>query len=113
MIFEPFTIVKVPFPFTDQKESKRRPALVLSTVKFQQKNGHVCLAMITTAKKSDWWGDVEISDLNSAGLKVASVIRPKIFTLDNGLILGNLGVLSLKDLRELKAVFREAGVVEL
>ena len=30
MIYEPFDVIVVPFPFTDSLKTKRRPALVLS-----------------------------------------------------------------------------------
>ena len=35
MSWQPFDLVRVPFPFTDRQTSKRRPALVLSTLGFQ------------------------------------------------------------------------------
>lgn len=97
MIYKPFSVVLVPFPFTDADHQKRRPALVLSTHDFQQKNGHVSLAMITTAKHSSWFGDHTISDLKKAGLPVESIVRQKIFTLDSRLIEKQLGVLSEED----------------
>jgi len=97
VIYKPFSVVLVPFPFTDSGEQKRRPALVLSTHDFQQKNGHVTLAMITTAKHSSWLGDHLILDLKKAGLPVASMVRQKIFTLDIRLIEKELGLLSTED----------------
>jgi hypothetical protein len=30
MIYKPFTIIVVPFPFTDSPETKKRPALVIA-----------------------------------------------------------------------------------
>jgi len=50
--------------------------------------------MITSAKNSDWPLDTEIHDLDSAGLPSASIVRMKLFTLDDRLIIrkaGNLG----------------------
>jgi mRNA interferase MazF len=42
-------VVVVPFPFTDRKASKRRPALVLSAMKvFGHLAGHSVMAMITS-----------------------------------------------------------------
>jgi mRNA interferase MazF len=93
-IFEKFSIVVVPFPFTDQNASKRRPALVLSTTAFNTTVQHSVLAMITSAKNSNWLLDVAISDLNSAGLTSASIVRMKLFTLDNRLIIRQVGKLA-------------------
>ena len=50
--FEKFSVVVVPFPFTDKSSSKRRPALVLSSTAFNNSVNHSVLAMITSAKNS-------------------------------------------------------------
>lgn len=98
MTFKRFDVVVVPFPFTDRTTSKRRPALVLSNEGlFNQKVGHSVLAMITSAKNSDWPLDSEIDDLDAAGLTSASVVRMKLFTLDDQLVIRKAGTLSGKD----------------
>lgn len=94
MIYKRYDIVRVPFPFTDRDAVKKRPALVLSDEKlFNAPVGHSVLAMITTAKESSWVFDTVIIDLVSAGLPVPSVIRLKLFTLDNRFILNRIGEL--------------------
>ncbi len=96
--FEAFDVVVVPFPFTDNTSTKRRPALVLSDVEaFNKLLGHSVLAMITSARNSDWPLDVEISDLNSAGLPSPSIVRMKLFTLDERLIVRKAGMLINND----------------
>ncbi|WP_414675675.1 type II toxin-antitoxin system PemK/MazF family toxin [Methyloceanibacter sp.] len=68
MICEPYSTVVVPFPFIDRALAKPRPALVLSSKNFNEANGHTLLAMITTAARSRWPNDQEISDIEAAGL---------------------------------------------
>ena len=51
--FNQWDIIIVPFPFTNQPGSKRRPALVLSTSGFNR-HGQIILAMITTAGHHPW-----------------------------------------------------------
>lgn len=98
MTFEAFDVVVVPFPFTDKTTTKRRPALVLSGAKaFNQRIAHCVLAMITSAKNSDWPLDVEIEDLDAAGLPSASIVRMKLFTLDDQLVIRKAGTLAQKD----------------
>lgn len=98
MIFEAFDVVVVPFPFTDQSMTKRRPALVLSDAnRFNSRVGQSVLAMITSAKNSDWPLDVEIEDLDSAGLTSPSIVRMKLFTLDHQLIIRKAGKLAKND----------------
>jgi hypothetical protein len=53
--------------------------------------------MITSAKNSNWLHDVNISDLNSTGLSSASIVRMKLFTLDNRLIIRKAGILANSD----------------
>lgn len=97
MICKPGDVVVVPFPFTDVPVVKRRPALVLSLREFNRSNDQSVLAMITTAARSAWSGDVRIVDLDAAGLPRSSVIRWKVLTLPNGLIQRRLGQLSAVD----------------
>jgi len=69
---------------------------VLSRRKFN-KHGHTILAMITTASHSAWPGDVAIEDKEPAGLHTDCIVRLKLFTLDNRLLLERLGSLSAAD----------------
>ncbi|TRW92910.1 type II toxin-antitoxin system PemK/MazF family toxin [Candidatus Methylobacter oryzae] len=103
--FESFSIVVVPFPFTDQDTAKKRPALVLSGSLFNTSVGHSVLAMITSAKNSTWLYDVHISDLKSAGLSSASIVRMKLFTLDNRLIIRKAGILANSDQQAVTKAF--------
>lgn len=96
MICNRWSVVVVPFPFSDKPGTKRRPALVLSNEIFNQ-HGHSILAMITTKQHYPWPGDCDIIDIASAGLKVPCIVRLKIFTLDNRLILRNIGRLTRED----------------
>lgn len=98
VIFNAFDVVVVPFPFTDRATTKRRPALILSNAQiFNQKVGQSVLAMITSAKNSDWSLDIEIQDLDSAGLTSPSIVRMKLFTLDEQLIIRKAGKLTPTD----------------
>lgn len=100
MTYERFTVVRVPFPFTDRNASKNRPALVLSdAARFNTPAGHSVLAMITSLGNPPWPLDYPIGDLKVAGLPAASVVRFKLFTLDHRLIRGELGRLATKDRR--------------
>ena len=106
--FEAFDVVVVPFPFTDRAATKRRPALVLSERSAINAGiGHVVLAMITSASHSDWPLDVPLADLRAAGLTSASVVRMKLFTLDDRLILRKAGSLAAADRKAVAAALRK------
>lgn len=108
MTYEAFDVVAVPFPFTDQAQSKRRPALILSSpTTFNQETGHSVMAMITSAKNPPWPLDVKISDLASAGLPARSVVRMKLFTLDNRFVLVKRGTLAPKDRQAVRTALRQ------
>lgn len=94
-------VVVVPFPFSNQPGAKRRPALVLSDPKFNSR-GHTVLAMITTAAHRSWPGDVLLADYKTAGLRKSCLVRLKIFTLDNRLVLKRIGHLSGSDRKQIE-----------
>ncbi len=96
--FERFTVVRVPFPFTDRNATKNRPALVLSgAADFNTPAGHSVMAMITSQGNVPWPLDCPISDMKAAGLPAPSLVRFKLFTLDHRLVRGKLGTLAVED----------------
>ena len=90
-------VVVVPF---------RRPSLVLSDATFNEAHGHSICAMITTAARSKWRSDVAIEDLKPAGLNRPCVVRCKLFTLPNDLILKRAGTLASQDRGKVVAAVR-------
>ena len=98
MIYDRFTVVRVPFPFTDRNAVKNRPALVLSdAAAFSATSGHSVMAMITSQGHAPWPLDCSIRELDAAGLPAPSVVRFKLFTLDHRLIRSTLGQLAEVD----------------
>lgn len=82
-VFEPWDVVKVPFPYTDRPIRQRRPALVIAAGEIAAAHGLLWLLMITSAAHRGWPGDVTISDLGIAGLPAPSIVRPaKIATVE-------------------------------
>lgn len=104
MSFERFTVVKVPFPFSDRNARKNRPALVLSAAEpFNIPAAHSVMAMITSAANAPWPLDCELENLDAAGLPAPSKVRFKLFTLDHRLVRDRLGQLAPKDRRSVEA----------
>ncbi|MHB0964120.1 MAG: type II toxin-antitoxin system PemK/MazF family toxin [Gemmatimonadaceae bacterium] len=108
MTFDPGDVVTVPFPFTDRREAKRRPAVVLSSRRLSTHANQYVLAMVTSARHEPWPFDVRVTDGPSAGLRAPSVIRWKLFTLDASLIVRRLGALAESDVRVLRHRMAEA-----
>jgi len=100
-IYSKYDVVVVPFPFIDKPISKRRPALVLSSSAFNRGN-HSIMAMITTKRHPPWPGDSYISGLEKAGLKIPCIVRLKLFTLDNRIILKKIGYLTRQDATQIE-----------
>jgi mRNA interferase MazF len=98
-------VVLVPFPFSTQLGAKRRPALVLSSRAFNQR-GSTVLAMITTTGHHPWPGDVQLTDLKTAGLNAPCLVRLKLFTLDNRLIVKKIGRLAAADEQKVRGQLR-------
>jgi mRNA interferase MazF len=74
---------------------------VLSRKGFNREAGHSVLAQVTTAKKSEWPGDARL-DHRRAGLSRPCIVRMKLFTIDNRLILKRAGRLAQADREKVK-----------
>ena len=107
MNYKPGDIVIVPFPFIDKPVQKLRPALVLSSNPDGEYGNHLVLAMITSAKRSRWESDIILKEWQAAGLKAESIVRWKIFTIEDELIKEKRGNLSSNDLKSVKDGFRK------
>jgi mRNA interferase MazF len=87
-------IVLVPFPFTDLKGIKNRPAVVLIAAE-----DDVTVAFITTQVSWQEEYDILLPPTKDNGLKKSSLIRlSKITTIEKDLVLGRLGSLKIKEL---------------
>lgn len=53
MMYTQGQIVLIPFPFTNQSGSKKRPALVISTNEFNKKSSDIILVQLTTGESDD------------------------------------------------------------
>ncbi|MBM9521235.1 type II toxin-antitoxin system PemK/MazF family toxin [Desulforhopalus vacuolatus] len=58
--------------------------------------------MITSQKNSPWPLDCVIKDKKVSGLNASSVVRMKLFTLDNRFILSKVGHLSKSDQKQVE-----------
>lgn len=94
-------MVLIVFPFTDARQMKKRPALVL----FESGNEDITLCRITSHKPETEF-DYCIENWKTHGLLLPSVIRlNKIATLENNLIEKKLGKLSIEEKTEVKSIF--------
>jgi mRNA interferase MazF len=81
--FDPWDVVRVPFPYTDRPVRQHRPALVIAAGDLQNLHGLLWVLMITSADNRGWPSDVLVSDLAMAGLPAPSVVRcAKMATID-------------------------------
>jgi mRNA interferase MazF len=99
-------VVWIAFPFSDQRQTKRAPAVVLSTRRYHEQRPDIIVARITTKLVSrDTFGYVEIADFAACGLDRPSIIKPVIATIDKRQIEAVAGELDEMTLRNLKRTF--------
>ena len=106
MICDAFDIVAVPFPFVERSAVKRRPALILSSATFNRENKHSIFAMITTAALERGPDDYPLRRPLDAGLVADCVVRMKIFTLPNDMIVKTIGRPADEDRLSLTALMK-------
>lgn len=96
-------IVLVPFPFTDQTASKQRPAVIVSSAAYNTARPDVILMAITSQlHASAAFGEVWLTDWQGAGLLKPSAVKPVIATLEQPLIIRQLGTLADADAQALR-----------
>lgn len=101
--YKKWDVVLVPFPFTDLKALKKRPALVISPNDYNDEGMDIVLAFITSKMDSSARiGDYHLKRWKSAGLPKPSMIRMKLVTIDKNIIIKKIGSLTVKDKSDFK-----------
>ena len=100
-------VVLVPFPFTDQSGDKKRPAVVVSSDRYQRERPDVIIMAITSqVRQSADVGEVTIAGWKKAGLLKASVTKPVLATIEQPLIIRKLGRLQPADCAAVRSALR-------
>ncbi len=99
-------VILVPFPFTDQTTTKKRPAVIVSSNSYQSERSDLILIAITSqANPATSFGEITITQWRVAGLLKPSIIKPVLTTIDKELVIKKLGQLEEKDLQALQNLF--------
>jgi mRNA interferase MazF len=101
MTFQRGDVVLVPFPFSDLRTTKVRPAVVVSSTLYHSTKPDLILVAITsqiTAATSPL--DYVLRDWQAAGLRFPSAFKPAVFTLDPVRVLHRIGTLATPDMVE-------------
>ena len=96
-------VVLVRFPFTDQATLKKRPSVVVSSAAYNRVKPDLILMAVTSQfRPVPTLGEVWLQDWQAAGLLKPSVVKPLIVSLEQRLILRQLGALAPNDLPALR-----------
>jgi len=96
-------IVLVPFPFTDQSATKRRPAVVVSSRRYHAERPDLIIMAVTSQPRpAGGFGEVQVKDWKSAGLIKPSVVKPVITTIEASLVIRRLGQLKKDEQQALR-----------
>ncbi len=96
-------LVLVPFPFTDLTSQKKRPAVVVSSASCHRERPDIIVMAVTSqVKPAETFGETTILRWKEAGLLKPSVIKPILATLEDRLVLRNLGRLQEQDQQSLQ-----------
>ncbi|NJO65252.1 MAG: type II toxin-antitoxin system PemK/MazF family toxin [Richelia sp. RM2_1_2] len=100
-------VILVPFPFTDQTTSKKRPSIVVSSNDYQRQRSDLILIAVTSqANRENSFGEMTITEWRAAGLLKPSIIKPVLTTIDKTLIIKKLGELQEIDAQTLSNILQ-------
>jgi mRNA interferase MazF len=101
-------VVLIPFPFTDQRGNKKRPAVIVSSASYNIARFDLILMAITSQiKPATAIGEAIITEWRKAGLLKPSSIKPVLTTVEKRLVLRRLGQLEQADRATLQQALRE------
>lgn len=101
-------VVLVPFPFTDQSTTKKRPAVVISSSAYHRQRQDLILMAITSQfRTTQTLGEAPVHHWQAAGLIKPSVFKPLITTIEKALVIRVMGKLHQDDRDSLSRILGE------
>ncbi len=91
MTCEKWDIVLVPFPFTNLRSIKKRPALIISPNQYNNGPDVVIQFITSNIKSYGRTGDTIIQKWKDSGLPKPSMIRMKFATIERSIIIKRIG----------------------
>lgn len=86
-------IILVPFPFTNQSTSKKRPAVVISSDAYNNDRPDIIFMAVTSQMRHlGNTGESEVKDWQEAGLLKPSLLKPILTTIEKTLVLKSWAV---------------------
>lgn len=96
--FEVGDVVLVPFPFTDQSATKKRPAVVISSQAYNTERPDLIIMAVTSQiRPASSIGEVIVRDWQASGLLKPSAIKPVMTTIEKHLVIRTMGQLKESD----------------
>ncbi len=92
--FDKWEVVLVPFPFTDLSQTKRRPAVILSSMEYNGRGDAIIGFLTSNLSGSELPGDFVLTEPGIAGLPLPTKFRLKLATIDLSIVVKRLGTLS-------------------
>jgi len=96
-------VVLVPFPFTDQSATKKRPAVVVSSGPYHRAGTDLVIMAITSQlQAARTAGEFRVKEWREAGLLKPSAVKAVITTIERTLVVQRLGRLKPQDQQSLR-----------
>ncbi len=101
-------VILVPFPFSNQTATKKRPAVVISATLYNNASQDIIIMAITSqTEKLQGIGECLVKNWREAGLLKPSAIKSALSTIEQKLVLKKLGTLSDNDLTSLNTILKD------
>lgn len=95
-------VILVDFGFSDGRGSKKRPALIISSDRYQKDRQEIVIAAITSNVGRILFGDTRLNGWKEASLLCPSLVTAIIRTIKTTLVIKKLGVLPKEDFQSVK-----------
>lgn len=97
-------IILVPFPFTDQTDVKKRPAVVVSADRYHDARPDLIIMAVTSQLRiSSQVDGLIIAAWDKASLPKPSAVKPLFASIARPLVIRSLGKLTAQDCHSLRA----------